>query len=196
MPLPIVRKIGDLHRRIVIGASMNPPGNYVGKDWSNLVVSGDIGNLFDGDPTTFVEIANDNGGTNGVGLGNSYITFDLGKPRILDRFVLTNYSGDPIGTSLNGSFEFRIHQGFWAPGSNIFTTSQPDAKNWDDGVVGGSYFNHNSTTPHTTYFPNSSIDTSYYSNTPAYYGTPVSNHEWRYITFILPDNNSQNTTPY
>ena len=131
MPAPIIRKIGDLHRRIVLGAG-SPPYQF-NKDWSNRVISGDIRNLFDGDTSTFVEIDNDFNGGN-VGDGKSWITFDFGKPRILDRIVLTNYAG-------NTSFSMFNKLSFWLPGEDIFNTPFQ--------TTPFSCFNHNDTNPIT-----------------------------------------------
>ena len=159
MPSPIIRKIADLHRRIVPNAYPNRPH----RDWSNRVISGDIKNLFDGDTSTFVEIDNNNSGANGDGY--SYITFDLGKPRILDRVVLTNYAG-------NVSFNVKSHQDFWIPTADIFSSSTFTNYNL--------VFDHASTTPITDHL----LDIN---SGGGYVGTDVSEHKVRYIKIRLVD---------
>ena len=81
MPLPIIRKIGDLHRRIVVRTPSKAISN-------NITAGSDIRNLFDGDNTTVCEIESGFGGSNQGGY-DRFITFDFGKPRILDRIVDT-----------------------------------------------------------------------------------------------------------
>ena len=112
MPLPIETKIAELHKRIV---------SREAADWTNHIVSGDIKNLFEGNKDTIVEISSGFGGTNGV--NDRFITFDLGKPRILDRIVFTNAAGNAsfefdinlrLKESTNVLFEFKAHPGLIA----------------------------------------------------------------------------------
>ena len=108
MPLPIVRKIADLHNRIVIKSA--------NKSWKNNIAAGsNILNLFDGDNTTVCEIENGNGGSIQGGYGR-YITFDFGKPRIIDRIVFTQPAG-------NAAFNFDLNFDYWIPGADVFTSA-------------------------------------------------------------------------
>ena len=163
MPLPIIRKIADLHRRIV---PRNPA-----TDWTSHIVSGDIKNLFDGDSTTSLEITSGHGsGANGI--HSRLITFDLGKPRILDRIVFTNATG-------NASFLFDINLRFWTNddvwGASTFSDNGPT-------------FNHNSATPFTYKFTENTI------TGPAFYqGDLISKHPVRFIRIDLSD--SVHSTP-
>ena len=162
MPLPIIRKIADLHRRIVPNAYPSTPS----RDWSNRVISGDIKNLFDGNIDTLVEIDNDfNGSTNGNGY--NYVTFDFGKPRKLDRIVFTQPTG-------NNSFLFDLKFDFWIPGADIYsplTFSDLHAN-----------FNHATVGENTIDLTTNSINTG-----TGYTGTPVSNHEVRYLKIGIQD---------
>ncbi len=162
MPLPIIRKIADLHRRIVSRDT---------EDWTNHIVSGDIKNLFDGNKDTVVEIASGFGGT--IGANSRFITFDLGKPRILDRIVFTNATG-------NASFVFDINLRFWIPSDDVFSTNT-----FTDFATG---FNHNSATPFNYKLTENSI-----SNPAPYTGDSTSKHPVRYIRIDLAD--SVHSTP-
>jgi len=156
MPAPIIRKIADLHRRIVSRDT---------GDWTNHIVSGDIKNLFDGNKDTVVEIASGFGGT--IGANSRFITFDLGKPRILDRIVFTNATG-------NASFIFDINLRFWIPSDDVFSTNT-----FTDFATG---FNHNSATPFNYKLTENSI------NNPApYTGDSTSKHPVRFIRIDLAD---------
>ena len=162
MPLPIIRKIADLHRRIVPNAHPSTPS----RDWSNRIISGDIKNLFDGNIDTLVEIDNDfNGSTNGNGY--NYVTFDFGKPRKLDRIVFTQPTG-------NISFLFDLKFDFWIPGADIYSplTFSDLHASFDHATVGEN----------TIELTTNSINTG-----TGYTGTPVSNHEVRYLKIGIQD---------
>ena len=167
MPAPIIRKVNNLGSRIILGAVGDPTS----RDWSNRVVSGDIKNLFDGDPTTFVEIDNDFGGTV-AGQGKSHITFDLGRPMVLDRIVITMKSGEP-------SFNFRTHQDYWVNKADIFSTATFKNHNFD--IDAGS-----SSPPYIEDLTTNDIDTG---GSP-YFGNPVQNFPVRFIRIRLLDDNS------
>tara|TARA_Y100000592_G_scaffold45491_1_gene72167 strand:+ start:13613 stop:16147 length:2535 start_codon:yes stop_codon:yes gene_type:complete len=167
MPEPIVRKIANLKDRIVLGTG----GGSSAKDFSNNIVSGDINNLFDGDSTTFVEIGNGFGGST---LNNHRtISFDLGKPRTLDRIVLTNLAG-------NASFQFDIRMRFWIPESDgIFNAATFGYNSILD-------FNHNSTEPFVFKFTDENIN---FGGAP-YDGNPTSNFKVRNFKLFFRDGGS------
>ena len=160
MPLPIIRKIGDLHRRIVVRTPSKAISN-------NITAGSDIRNLFDGDNTTVCEIESGFGGSNQGGY-DRFITFDFGKPRILDRIVFTQ-------PTLNATFDFDFNFDYWIPGADIFIspTFTEFHGSFDHATVGENTIN-------TT---NNSIDQG-----TGYTGTPVSDHEIRYLRIRLQDN--------